>query len=122
MTISRTRDTEGPSTLTIFFNEPSTSTSTTTTEASAEALAADFSGRTEVINIKEHHESEILKQVLKLTKATKVNATAKEEAEIQDLEEQKKRATADMLRNARLNEQKRQEKALLEQARGAVEL
>ena len=71
--------------------------------------------------MKDRHESEILKQVLELTKATRIRATAEEEAEIRELEEQKKRSTADMLRNAKLNEEKRQEKALLAQARGAVE-
>lgn len=127
MTVVRSRNTQakdGPATLTIFFDEPSVGTSTVTSTASttspAEALAADFHGRTEVIDMKHKHESEILKQVMELTRATPVRATPEDEAEMQALDEQKKRSTQDMLRNAKLNDQKKQEKALLEQARGVM--
>ncbi len=107
---------EGPATLTIFFNEPSAATTTPTTTP-VEALAADSPGRTEVIDMKYKHESEILKQVMDLTKATQVRATPEEQAEIQALGEQKRRSTQDMVRNAKLNDQIRQEKELLKQAR-----
>ncbi len=127
MTVVRSRDIQakdGSATLTIFFDEPSVGTSavtsTSTTTASAEALAADFPGTTEVIDMKHKHESEILKQVMELTQATPVKATPEEEAEMQALDEQKKKSTQDMLRSTKLNEQKEQEEALLEQARGVM--
>ena len=121
MTVNRSKTKGGSATLTIFFHETAAATtSTATIKVLGETSEADFNGRTEVIDIKHKHESEILQQVMELTKATPVRATPEEEAEMQELQEQKKRSAQDMLRNARLNEQKRQEKALLEQARGAV--
>ena len=76
--------------------------------------------RTKTINMKHKHESEILSELINGTKATPVVATAEEEAEFEELKDQEKRSEADRLRNAAYTEQKRQEKALLEQARGAV--
>lgn len=127
MTVVRSRDKQakdGSATLTIFFDEPSVGTSavisTSPTTAPAEALAADFPGRIEVIDMKHKHESEILKQVMELTQATPVSATPEEEAEMQALEEQKKKSAQDTLRSQKLNDLKRQEEALLEQARGVM--
>lgn len=70
--------------------------------------------------MKHEDETNILASVLQLTKAVPVNATAEELAEMQQLKEEKERGKQDQLRNAKLNEQKRQEKALLEQARGVI--
>ncbi len=121
MTVNRSKTEGGPATLTISFDDPAAATtSATTAKAEGETSEEDFNGRTEVIDMKYKHESEILQQVMELTKAAPVRATPAEEAEMQELQEQKKRSTQDMLRNERLNEQKRQEKALLEQARGAA--
>lgn len=121
MTVNRSKTEGGPATLTISFDDPAAATtSATTAKAEGETSEEDFNGRTEVIDMKYKHESEILQQVMELTKAAPVRATPEEEAEMQELQEQKKRSTQDMLRNERLNEQKRQEKALLEQARGAA--
>ena len=125
MTVVRSQTEAGLATLTIFFDDhpagmSSTTASMTTTAASAEALAASSSGRKEVIDMQHKHESEILKQVMELTQATQVRATPEEEAEMQESGEQRKRSAQDVLRNAKLNEQKRQEKALLEQARNGL--
>ncbi|KAL8920078.1 MAG: hypothetical protein Q9208_006431 [Pyrenodesmia sp. 3 TL-2023] len=69
--------------------------------------------------MKHKHEADILSELVDLTKATPVVATPEEEAELQQLADEQKRAAADRMRNAAYTEQKRQEKALLDQARGA---
>ena len=76
--------------------------------------------RTETINMKHRHESEILSELLGLTKATPIAVTEEEEAVLEELKEEERRAEADRVRNSRYTEQKRQEKALLDQARGVI--
>lgn len=70
--------------------------------------------------MKHKHESDILSELINLTKATAVVATPEEEAELQELADEEKQSAVDRARNAAHLQQKRQEKALLDQARGAV--
>lgn len=127
MTVNRSHDQAGPATLTVFYASPSDSASGTsspapsssTTQETPPSHHARFE-RTETIDMKHRHESEILSELMDLTKATPVVATAEEEAELQELADQEKRSESDRARNAAYTEQKRQEKALLDQARGAV--
>lgn len=70
--------------------------------------------------MKYKHESEILATLIIITKATAVVATPEEEAELQGLEEHRKRGLQDAERMAKVNERRRREKSLLQAARGDV--
>ncbi|KAI4195270.1 MAG: hypothetical protein LQ350_007289 [Teloschistes chrysophthalmus] len=128
MTVNRSQDQAGPATLTIFYASPhdsltsppsSAAPSSSTTSNSSTSDHTPFE-RAETISMKHRHESQILSDLLNLTKATPVVASPEEEAELQALADEKKRSEADRVRNAAYTEQKRQEKALLDQARGAI--
>lgn len=127
MTVNRTQNQTGPATLTIFYASPSDSPgntsspapSSSTTQSTPTSDHTPFE-RTETIDMKHRHESEILSDLMDLTKATPVVPTPEEEAELQQLAEEERQSGLDRARNAAYTEQKRQEKALLDQARGAV--
>ena len=128
MIVTRSKAEGGPATLTVFFDGEASrgtvaasSQPSSTAAAGSEAADAGFGGeRTEVIDMKDQHESEILKRVMELTGATPVSATAEEVAEMEELGVQQKRSAQDRMRMAKVNEQKRQEQALLDQARGTM--
>ncbi|KAL8738649.1 MAG: hypothetical protein Q9181_000595 [Wetmoreana brouardii] len=127
MTVSRSHDQAGPATLAIFFAKPPDSASAI---SSPPPLASTIQNtptsdhtpfeRTETIDMKHRHELEILSDLMGLTKATSVVATPEEKAELQALADEEKRSELDRQRNTVYTEQKRQEKALLDQARGAI--
>ncbi|KAL8699028.1 MAG: hypothetical protein Q9224_001593 [Gallowayella concinna] len=128
MTVNRTQNQTGPATLTIFYASPladsagnttSAAPSTSTNQSTPTSDRTPF-GRTETIDMKHRHESEILSELMEMTKATPVVATPEEEAELRELAEEERQSGLDRARNAAYTEQKRQEKALLDQARGAV--
>ena len=127
MTVNRTRDQEGPATLTVFFAPPSRSSSTTassapssSTEPSTAPSVNAPTKRIETIDMKHKHESEILSRLLELTKGIPYEASPDELAELRDVDDEKRRSERDREAQARLNEVKRQEKALLDLARGGV--
>ncbi|KAI4270955.1 MAG: hypothetical protein LQ337_006353 [Flavoplaca oasis] len=76
--------------------------------------------RTVTIEMKHRHESEILSELLSLTKASPVEPLPEDKAELEKLAEEERQAGLDRVRNAAYIEQKRQDKALLDQARGAA--
>ncbi|MCJ1485642.1 hypothetical protein MMC06_005817 [Schaereria dolodes] len=134
MTINRSADQTGPATLTVFFapppppprpssssNPPSASpapsSSTSTATSPSEHTPFD---RAETIDMKHKHESDILSQLLSITQATPVVATPDEVVELRQLEDQRKRSEQDALMMAGVNEKRRREQALLQQARGSV--
>ena len=128
MTVNRSNDNSGPSTMTVFFAsvpEPTSATNISPAHSVSESpLTATPEvppiERIESINMKHYHESEILEQLMRVTKATSVLATAEDEAELQALEEQKQRGEVDRERMAEVNERRKREKRLLEQARGGL--
>ena len=71
--------------------------------------------------MKHKHENEILSRLLELTKGNAYEASPDELAELRDVHDEKRRSERDREGQARLNEVKRQEKALLDLARGGVE-
>ncbi|KAL8674715.1 MAG: hypothetical protein Q9168_000873 [Polycauliona sp. 1 TL-2023] len=127
MSVNRTQDQTGPATLTVFFATPAdpalkTSApppSSPTTQDTPTSSNAPFE-RTVTIEMKHRHESEILAELLSLTKASPVEPSREEEVELEKLAEEERQGGLDRARNAAYTEQKRQEKALLDQARGAV--
>lgn len=127
MTVNRSQDQAGPATLTIFYassHDPATATSPSATMASVtrnNPISSDTPfERTETIDMKHRHESQILAELIGLTKARPVVATPKEAEELQKLADEEKCGALDRARNAVYLERKRQEKALLDQARGAI--
>lgn len=71
--------------------------------------------------MKHKHESEILSRLLELTSGTPYEITAEEHAELRELEDHKRSSQRDREAQTRLNEMKKQEKALLDQARGVTD-
>lgn len=71
--------------------------------------------------MKHKHESEILSRLLELTKGMPYEATSDELAELRDVDDEKRQSEKAREAQARLNEVKRQEKALLDLARGGVD-
>lgn len=119
MTVKRSLDQEGPATLTVFFTPPSKASSDSPAPSSPTEPSTSSSGdRIETIDMKHRHESEILDRLMDLTKGIQYEASADEKTELQDVIHDK--AMSDKTREAqmRLNEVKKQEKMLLEQARG----
>ena len=69
--------------------------------------------------MKHKSESEILSRLLETTKAMPYEATPDELAELRDVEDYNRKSAVDKAAQSRLNQIKRQEQALLDQARGA---
>ena len=70
--------------------------------------------------MKHKNESEIYSLLVKLTGATPVEPTRDELAELQQIEEQRKKSEQDSAGMAAVNETRAREKAILQQARGGV--
>lgn len=128
MTVNRTADQEGPSSLTVFFAPPSKSTSATglpapssSTDSSTATSTRKPSDRIETIDMKHKHESEILSRLLELASGKPYEITPEEHAELRGLEDYKRSSQRDRETQARLNAVKKQEKALLDQARGVTD-
>jgi large subunit ribosomal protein MRP49 len=132
MTVNRTTNQTGHALMTVHFTSSvaaatikpdisSTTTKQTSTGPVPESKAGPPTERTEVINMKHRQDSEILEQLLKLTRAKVVRATAEEQREIQEMEEQNARSERDAAMMAEVNATKKREAEILEQARGEVE-
>jgi len=128
MTVNRTLDQEGPAILTIFFARPPRSSSATASPAPSSSTDPSTApsghapaDRIETIDMKHKHESDILSRLLEITKGVPYEASPEELAELSDVDDEKRRSERDREAQARLNEVKRQEKALLDLARGGVE-
>jgi large subunit ribosomal protein MRP49 len=132
MTVNRTTNQTGPALMTVHLTSPkaaatinpeisSTTDKQTSTGPVPESKAGPPTERTEVINMKHRHDSEILEQLLRLTKAKVVRPTAEEQREIQEMEEQNAKSERDATMMAKVNAKKKREEEILEQARGEVE-
>ncbi len=120
MTVKRTADQEGPATLFVHFAPPSISSFPTAPAASPKTLSDHSpSKKVETIDMKHKSESEILSRLLEMTKAMPYEATPDELAELRDVEDYNRKSAMDKAAQSRLNQIKRQEQALLDQARGA---
>jgi len=117
MTINRTTDQEGPALMTVHFTEPTPTSSST---PAPDSRTSDPPVRIETINMKHRHESEILSQLMTLTKAKPVKPTAEELRQIQELEEHRAQSERDSKRMHEVNEKRKQTEAMLAQARGEL--
>lgn len=127
MTVNRTKDQDGPAILTVFFAPPSRLASTTSSPAPLSTATFDTApcehapfDRVKTIDMKQIRDSEIMSLLMTLTKATQVMATAEDKAELEEMREDNEIRRQDALIGAKYREKVREEKALLEQARGAV--
>jgi large subunit ribosomal protein MRP49 len=77
--------------------------------------------RVETIDMKHKQESEILSRLLEVASGEPYEITPEELTELRELEDDKRSSQRDREAQARLNEVKRQEKALLDQARGITD-
>lgn len=125
MTINRTSNQEGPSTLTVFFAPCLNSTEATASSVSSSSPdaspALDLSKRVEIIDMKHKREGEILSRLLEVTSGRPYETSPEEHAELREIEDYRRSSQTDRKAQARLNEVKRQEKALLDQARGLTD-
>jgi large subunit ribosomal protein MRP49 len=132
MTVNRTTNQTGPALMTVHLTSPkaaatikseisSTTDKQTSTGPVPESKTGPPTERTEVINMKHRHDSEILEQLLRLTKAKVVRPTAEEQREIQEMEEQNAKSERDANMMAKVNAKRKREEEILEQARGEVE-
>ena len=115
MTVKRGADQEGPATLSVHF----TSSSTAPAASSQTNPDPSPSKKVETIDMKHQSESEILSRLLEMTRAVPYEATPDELAELRDVEDYNRKTTRDRAAQSRLNQIKKQEQALLDQARGA---
>ncbi|CZS98631.1 related to ribosomal protein MRP49 [Rhynchosporium agropyri] len=129
MTVNRTNDQTGPALMTIHFTTPEAAetikteiSSTTTKQTSSAPVAATKAGppteRTEVINMKHRPESEILDQLLAVTRARVLKPTAEDLRQVQEIEEQDARSERDAIMMAEVNAKRKREEAIMTQARG----
>jgi large subunit ribosomal protein MRP49 len=131
MAVNRTNNQTGPALLTVHFTSESAATikpeiSSTTDKQTCtgpvpESKAGPSTERTEVINMKHRLDSEILDQLLKLTKAKVVRPTAEEQRQMQEMEEQNTKSEKDAAMMAEVNAKRKREEEILTQARGEVE-
>ena len=115
MTVKRGADQEDPATLSVHF----TSSSTAPAASSKTNPDPSPSKKVETIDMKHKSESEILSRLLEMTRAVPYEATPDELAELRDVEDYNRKTTRDRAAQSRLNQIKKQEQALLDQARGA---
>lgn len=127
MTVDRTAKAEDESVMSIHFAQqgsadddsptsaPNPVSSTTTTSTTADSTPV---GRVQTIDMKHRTNSEILQELIRVTKAYPIEATAEEQEEIRLLEEQRLRSQRDSAKSAEVRARVKREKELLEQARG----
>ena len=111
MTVNRNTDQQGPATLTIFFASPVDSVS---------PADSSVNERTEVLDMKHKHESEILSQLMKITGAEQVAPTEEEELELRQIEEENAKSEKTRRMMAAVVEERRREAELLAQAKASV--
>jgi large subunit ribosomal protein MRP49 len=132
MTVNRTTNQEGPALMTIHFKSleaaattkppiNSTTDSQTSTGPVPASTASVSTERAEIINMKNKKVSEILTQVLEITKAREMKATVEETRQIQELKEQRERSERESEKRADAMEKRKREDAIMAQARNAVD-
>lgn len=127
MLINRTTVQEGPATITVFFGRSQKSISTYLSPTLPNSLTpgsdleeSRWFERTEIIDMKHLHDSEILSQLMKVTKASQILATPEEEVELRQLKEEEEKSKQDSLVALDSKEKQRQKQALLDEARGLM--
>jgi len=132
MTVTRSNDQLGPALMTVHFtsaieaaNTKPEISSTTSSKTSTGPVPASKAGpsteRTETINMKHRLDSEILDQLLKLTKAKVVTPTPEEARQVREIEEQNVRSAKDAALMQAENAKRKREEEIMRQARGTMD-
>jgi large subunit ribosomal protein MRP49 len=123
MIVNRSDDTEGPATLTLYFREGAAAPAKiegtqigSAADGTSKAPKPSEGERAVVIDIKGVHSSKILEELMSKTSATPVQMTPQEEMEKRELEDLRKRGEIDRKNMAKMNEERRKEKARIAQA------
>ena len=124
MTIERTEDYPGPSSLTIFFapsskdtQSPAPTKSVDPSKPPSDHTPAD---RTHVVDMKDKEASEVLEEVMAVTQGRQVEPTEQERQEMVEIEQQKERSYQDKIAQLTYMKKVRREQAILEQAKKSV--
>ncbi|TKA83411.1 hypothetical protein B0A55_00343 [Friedmanniomyces simplex] len=124
MTIDRNARAEDPAVMSVHFTLPNPTPSSDSAASnpasldSTTATDASLTERVSTIDMKHRTSSEILDELVRMTKAQAVEATAAEREELRLLEEQRVRSVRDSAKSAEVKARVKREKQLLEQARG----
>ena len=126
MTISRSHDQAGPATLSVFLAPSSnasthsaTSSPAPTSSTSGEKALSEHTPweRVEAIDMKHQKPEQILERLIEVTRAQPVLASAEDEAELRQLENERGRIEKDRERGMAEKEKAKREREMLEQAR-----
>ena len=123
MIVNRTDVLDGPATLTLYFRDdgaPPVKADITevssATDGSARAPPPREGEKTAVVDVKGLHSSEILAGLMEKTAAVQMHLTVKEEMELRDLQELRRRGEVDRKVNQKMQAELKREKARLAQA------
>jgi len=117
MTIDRSAPSSDPAVMSIHFaSEDAAHTSDSATSSPDQATTESV----RTIDMKHRTNSEILQELVRMTKAFPVEATPEEREEIRLLEEHRARSMRDSKLSQEVRARQKREKELLEQARGDV--
>lgn len=129
MTVEQTDDQQGPATLTIFFAPPTTSSTkpepqaTSTQSTSGHKSPSEHAAfdRTHVVDVKHKTDSAILEELLRVTQGRVVEATAEEQQQLAELEEQRKMSEYDRREVKKVVDAQKKEQEVLRQARAGLQ-
>lgn len=120
MIVNRRDDTEGPATLTIYFRDDAAAPAkfegthvSSAADGTARAPAPSEGERKVVLDIKGLHSERILEEFMSKANATNMHLTPKEEMELRELEDMRKRGEIDRKVTKKMIDEKRREKARL---------
>lgn len=127
MTVNRLRDQEDSATLSVYTNPSLSSdigkTSNLTSSTPNQSVYPSDHRPSETVNtisIKHKNETDILSELLHMTKAQRYETTAYDIEQLKEIKDFEARSQSDRRQQTSLNRKRDEEKAMLEKARGAV--
>ncbi|MCJ1325875.1 hypothetical protein MMC10_002538 [Thelotrema lepadinum] len=116
MTVERNLNQEGPATMTVFFT-PETEPLANSSDSVDNSLINE---KLQTIDMRFRDQSEILAELLKITKGMEVQVTEEDKLQLQESQQLQSSTEQDRIRSRLDHEARMREKRLLEQARQAV--
>ena len=122
MVVNRTKDQEGPATMTLYFRDVDATLKSDIPQPSSsfqghsKAPAPAEGERVVTINMKNRRSEAILKEFMEKTGATALKPTEQDEADLADAKEIAERSVVDRARIKKQNEAAKREKAMIAQA------
>jgi large subunit ribosomal protein MRP49 len=129
MSITRTENQEGPALMTIHLTtktlplntvQPTFPTAEILSPTTPAAATPPLTGSIATINMKHRSESEILTQLISITKAVPTHPSQDELDQMRELEQQRNLSEKDSQRSHAVNEKRRRRDAMLAQAQSGV--